>query len=447
MKHATRHLACVLMLGLVMPSAFACRPFGSYGFAEDARGGIWFTEGDNNAISRLDKDGRVVSYPLPTPSAEPSSVALAPNDTVWFAEMTGRKVGRVDARGRITEFPVRGGQPFQIAVDRRGQAWFTQMGGHDPEHGPGSGHGAHPAGIGRVDRAGKVHFHPAPEGWPTSIAFDRRGDTWVTLLVPGATNRQAAGRLARLDVKGRWRIAARWPDNSCPRNLNADPRGGMYFSDGCRETVGHRAADGILTEWKMPAGTRIQDMALGGDGRLWITDRKHLGHIDARGQLSLTERPENGDATMAVFVTREGDVLFSEFYNYNINRLTRSGEFVEHLVSVDERRGAREIRDGDSCSIRFAARIADKASMDARRIEEVRSGSFKPDGQGTEKLVEQQCLICHDARRLLLSRRSDWQPSILRMQAYREARQVPPLPAADRDRLVHYFNSHYGVAR
>lgn len=73
--------------------------------------------------------------------------------------------------------------------------------------------------------------------------------------------------------------------------------------------------------------------------------------------------------------------------------------------------------------------------------------TFKADGAGTEKLVEQKCLACHDARRLLLSRRSDWTPSITRMHAYRDIRKVEPLTAEETMRLVRYFNENYGLAR
>lgn len=436
-------VAVAVMLSSLSLTANACRPFGSYGFAEDRDGGIWFTEGDNNAISRLAPDGTVVSHRLPTANAEPSSVALAPDGSVWFAEMEGRKVGRLGRDGRIVEFDVRGGPPFRVVVDASGEAWFTEM----ADHGGGDhAHHGNQSGIGRVDRQGEVHFHPAPEGWPTSIAIDAHGHVWITLLVPGNSDHKARGRIARLSPDGRWEIVSAWNAYSCPRNLVPDAKGGIFFSDGCRETVGYREAQGRRKEWRLPKGTRIQDMSLGRDGQLWFTDRKHIGHI-VKGKVALADRPDNGDATMAVLATRKGDVVFSEFYNYNINRLTKNGEYIEHLVNVDERKGAREVKEGEVCYVQFAARIAAKAEMDAKRAEEVRNGRFKPDGNGTEKLVEQKCLVCHDSRRLLLSRRSDWTPSINRMHAYRDVRQVEPLIAEETTRLVRYFNENYGLGR
>lgn len=441
-----RHLApaIALLLAGLSPPASACRPFGSYQFVEDAGGGIWFTEGDNNALSRLAPNGTVTAHKLPTPNAEPSSVAADKRGNIWFVEMDAGKIGRLDKSGRIVEYPTSGGHPSQVAVDGQGEAWFTRMSGHEngDDH---TGHGTHnTAGIGRIDKQGTQHFHPAPEGWPTSIAVDARGGVWVSLLVPGSRNGSPKGRLATLSRAGQWTVALAW-DNSCPRNLTADRKGGLYFSDGCRKIAGHRAPDGKTAEWRLPDGTQIQSLSLARDGRLWFTDRRHLGYLDGKGKATLIDRPDNGDQTMAVLATRKGDVVFSEFYNYNINRLTRDGPLVEHLVNVDERREVREVKEGEICYAQFGARIAAKAEMDARRAAEVRDGSFKPDGAGTEKLVERKCLVCHDARRLLLSRRSDWTPSLTRMHDYRNLRNVEPLTADETARLVHYFNEHYGL--
>jgi len=437
-------LAALLLVTAV--PAIACRPFGSYEFVEDTEGGIWFTEGDNNAVSRLAPDGAVVSHPLPTANAEPSSLALDHEGNVWFAEMEGRKIGRLGRDGRIVEFPVTGGHPFQVKVDRAGETWFTQQGDHQAKSE--GDHAAHvnASGIGRIDRLGVTHFYPAPEGWATSITFDRNDEAWVSILVSRGETAKPKGIVARLSREGDWQVDATW-ENSCPRNLLADAAGRLYYTDGCRHTAGYRTVGGKWVEWTLPGETNIQQTSLARNGTLWFTDRQHLGRIDGRGKVRIVSRADNGDATMAVLATRNGDVVFSEFYNYNVNRLKKTGEFVEHLVAVDERKSAREVKEGEVCRIEFGARIAAKAEMDRKRAEEVRNGRFKPDGMGTENLVVQKCQVCHDARRLLLSRRSDWTPSITRMHDYRRIRNVEPLTAEETTRLVRYFNENYGLAR
>lgn len=437
-------LAC-LAAALALP-AEACRPFGSYQFVEDAAGGLWFTEGDNNAVSRLAPDGSVTAHKLPTPNAEPSSLALDRTGKLWFVEMEGGRIGRLDRSGRITEFPTSDGHPGTIAVDARGDAWFTQMAGHEASTDPHAGHGsAMVAKVGRIDAAGKMHDYRLAEGWPTSIAFARGDDrAWVSVLVPGERPR---GKLLRLDRVGRWTPVAAW-ENSCPGNLTLQANGRPAYSDHCRGVVGRVDGRGGLVEQALPAGTYIQQLAAAPDGSLWFSgdEKGRLGRVDRDGKLSYLERRAD-DQTMAVLVTRRGEVVFSEFYNYNINRLTRAGDYVEHLVNVDERKDVREVREGEVCYVRFAARIAAKAEMDEKRAAEVRSGRFKADGQGTEKLVEEKCLACHDARRLLLSRRSDWTPSIVRMHAYRDIRGAGALSPEDTARIVAYFNTHYGLSR
>lgn len=447
----TRFLVSMLaavLCGLTMP-AEACRLFGSYQFVEDKDGGIWFTEGDNNAVSRLAPNGDIKAFPLPTPNAEPSSLALDRRGNLWFVESEGRKIGRLDKDGRIVEYPVEGGMPYFIAVDARGEAWFTQMAGeHDHGGGEHAGH-AHPipGQVGRIDRAGRIHAYPLEEGTPSSIAIDKQDRIWVTISIYGkGEGGESRGKLARLERDGTWKILASW-EKGCPSRLRPVPGGRVLFTDGCRHVLAKVTPAGAIRETQLPAGMTIQDMAVGADGRLWYSDRKHIGHFDAKGRPVHAARPDNGDMTFAVLPTRRGDIVFSEGYNYNINRLKKSGEFVEHLVNIDERKVARQVKDGEVCYVQFGARIAAKTEMDKLRADEVKAGTFKPDGAGTEKLVEQKCLACHDARRLLLSRRSDWTPSITRMHAYRDIRKAEPLTAEETTRLVRYFNENYGLAR
>jgi streptogramin lyase len=445
MKTPRRLSALLFAAVLVHGSAFACRPFGSYEFIEDDAGGIWFTEGDNNAIARLAKDGTVKSYPLPTPHAEPISLARDRKGNIWFVESDGAQIGRLGRDGRIREYATTDGHPVHVALDRNGEAWFTQMSGNESGAGDHSGHGAHMiAKVGRIDGQGTVHSFPLAEGWPTSLVFDRDDRAWVTILVPGGKTDRPKGKLARLSRGGEWTyIAVR--ENSCPSNLLAAPDGRILFSDGCRNTVETIDARGNFREQALASGTQLQQMTFAADGTLWFTDRKNLGRIDAQGKVTIVPRPDNGDDTMAVLATRDGDIVFSEFYNYNVNRLTKNGELVEHLVDIEHRRGAREVRDGEICYVNFASRIAAKSEMDRKRAEEVKKGGFKPDGAGTERLVEQKCLVCHDARRLLLARRSDWTPSITRMHSYRRVRDVEPLTPEETSTLVRYFNEYYGL--
>ncbi len=424
--------------------AYACRPFGSYGFAEDKNGGIWFTEGDSNAISRLSMDGTVTSHLLPTPAAEPSSIAVDGAGNVWFTEMDGRQVGRLTPDGKITEYPVHMGQPFQIAADANGDAWFTVLGEHR-HNTDGQAHQPAPSGIGRLGMNGRLDFYPVPSGWPSAIAFDSQGQVWVTLQQAEGNKGNSQGWLLRLTRDGQWHEERHWATRSCPRNLVPDHRGGIYFSDGCRNSVSYRSSNGTLRERYLPKNIQIQGLSLGSHGRLWFTDRAALEYLDPQGRPIRLRRPVAGDATMAVLALSNGEVVYSEIYNYNINRRTRDGHFVEYLIGIDYPQVVQEPRGRKISTIEYSAPIVAKAEMERRRVETVNLSHFQEDGLGTEKLVAGKCFACHDAHRLLLARRSDWSGTIERMQSYRGYHGLPLLNESERNRLISYFNTYYGL--
>lgn len=450
-----KRVPLVVLLGtalLAASPAEACRPFGSYVFVEDDEGGIWFTEGDNNAISRLMPDGDVRSFPLPTPHAEPSSIALGKKGEVWFVESDAMQIGRLGPDERITEYPTTDGHPVLVAVDSKGEVWFTQMAGdHPAATGEHTGHEKKwISKIGRITADERTLDYPLAAGWPTSIAIDPRDVVWVTILVRGdlvGGNGRPLGKLAKVDREGRWTILQEW-ENSCPSNLTLTPDGGLAFSDHCRGTFARIDARMKLSETAFPPKTTIQQMSATRDGTLWFTAAEggRIGRIATDNRVEFVDRPPNGDEPFAILATKSGDIVYSEFYNYNINRLTNEGVFEEFLVNVDQRSGVRIAKEGEVCAVKFGARIVEKKEMDLLRSEEVKNGRFRATADGVEKMVEERCLNCHDARRLLLSRRSDWTPSIERMQDYMRIRDVPQLTDEEKNILIGYFNTYYTIA-
>jgi hypothetical protein len=57
----------------------------------------------------------------------------------------------------------------------------------------------------------------------------------------------------------------------------------------------------------------------------------------------------------AMTISRRGGLIFSETYNYNINRLSREGVFTEHLVNVDHRQDLKKVERSGLCYLRFIA--------------------------------------------------------------------------------------------
>lgn len=439
------------LAGLGAAPAEACRPFGSYQFVEDRAGGIWFTEGDNNAVSRLAPDGTVRSFPLPTPSAEVISLALDAKGNLWFAEGDGMKIGRLTRRGKITEFPVPEGHPGWIAADSKGNVWFTVKAPASQEgHGDHAGHEML-SGVGRLSAGGKMDVYPLSEGWATSLAIDHQDRVWVSVLVPAqdqANMGSSRGYVGTVEAGGKWHtVAAR--EGSCPMNLTPAPDGKLWISDRCRGTVEKIDVSGKTVSVELPPGAFAQKMSADQRGNLWFADslRNRLAKVTPQGKIAEFPLPADNGGPFAILASRKGGIYFSETYNYNVNQLSK-GVFSERLVNAEERRKeARETRSGEICYVQFGARIASKTALERKRAQEYRALRLKDSGDGASKLAERRCTVCHDLKRILLSRKTEWLPSITRMQEYMAVRKIPRLTEEEMQTVARYFNTHYNLGR
>jgi len=426
-------------LSVLSSGVEACRPFGSYAFVEDAEDGIWFTEGDNNAVSRLASDGTVTAYPLPTPGAEPSDLALDAKGNLWFAEMYGGKIGRLSPQGKITEYPLGDhAHPWRVQVDREGEVWFLE--------------GQNPGRVGRLTADGTIRNYWLAEGWPTAMAPAPDDGLWLSVLLPGAIQggkpAPAAGRIFHLSRDGRWReFLSR--SSSCPMNVTPDARGRLWFSDRCRHSIERLDPEGDLLRIEMPADAFIQGMELDAEGGLWFIDstRNLIGRLDSAGGIRTYPLPGNTGGPFAMALSRRGGLIFSETYNYNINRLSRDGVFTEQLVNVDYRQGVEKVEGGEVCYLRFATLMQRKEEMEARRAAALAAGSLADEGSPGARLLRERCVTCHDLKRILLARKSDWRPSLGLMDTYMGLRHVVSLSEDERALLLDYLNTYYNIGQ
>ncbi|MCK9532013.1 MAG: hypothetical protein M0R77_15830 [Gammaproteobacteria bacterium] len=430
MRHRLMLIAALLAI-VTTQSAFACRPFGSYDFVEDAQGNVWFTEQDSNAVSRMASDGSVTAYPIPTPNAEPYSLALDGKGNLWFSERRAGKLGRVAPDGTITEYalPIEGAQPFAL-LSQGSALWFTT--------------GPLRRTVVRMDMEGKFTEMPAPHGWPSSISAADDGALWVTLLQPGETMAQAQGYLARLDRAGQWKIVEQRGAGSCPNNVHIGGDGALWLSDRCRGAIERRDAQERTVSFPYPEGL-VQNAALDHDGNFWFVDSTRnnlIGRMSPGGRLDTWPLPGNNGGPFAVAALRNGDVIFSEMYNYNINRFMR-GVFEEYLVAVDHRKQIREVEEGEICRLEYAAVIADKMALERERVEALKTAGFK--AAPGQELVSGRCLTCHDATRILRARKSDWSYTIELMQAQITMRGLPALTDEERRTVIGYLNRYYNT--
>ena len=85
--------------------------------------------------------------------------------------------------------------------------------------------------------------------------------------------------------------------------------------------------------------------------------------------------------------------------------------------------------------------------MEAERTAAISGGKLADEGSAGAKLLREKCLACHDIKRILLARKSDWRPSLGLMTTYMGIRHVVPLAVTERDILLAYLNTYYNIDR
>ena len=96
---------------------------------DEKRNNIWFTDARINALGSFDiQSGKIVLYGIPTNNSGIMGVILSPdNKTIWFTEIIGNKIGSLDIESNsMVEFPT--GDltgPTLLAFDSRGELWVT----------------------------------------------------------------------------------------------------------------------------------------------------------------------------------------------------------------------------------------------------------------------------------------------------------------------------------
>ena len=102
--------ACQVDCATAVVPPIAASPFG---ITSGPLGSIWFSL--DNSIARIDRQGRISTYPLPDPNElDAGWMTTGPSGSVWFAERDTGKIGRITASGRLTEFAL----PTSTAVPR-----------------------------------------------------------------------------------------------------------------------------------------------------------------------------------------------------------------------------------------------------------------------------------------------------------------------------------------
>jgi virginiamycin B lyase len=235
--------------------------FEPLGLASDGSGGAWYTDTSMRAISRVFADGRIQSFPLPTPIVRLGRLAVAPDGAVWFADIVTAGVTRLqDGIYRRHGVGEQGGTPYGIAVDAKGVVWTTLQGADK---------------LGRLSTDGQMTVLDVPtrNGGLGDIAVDRNGAVWFLELRANKIARYADGRFTEFLV----------PTPAAGLTaLATAPDGSVWFTELSAGKLG-RLRNGGIKEFRLPhAGSRPFGVAVNAANDIWYTDLSGwLGMIPA----------------------------------------------------------------------------------------------------------------------------------------------------------------------
>jgi virginiamycin B lyase len=236
---------------------------------------LYFTLQNASAIGRLERDGQIDLYPLPT-FGFPSDITLGPDGNVWFTGGNGT-VGRMTPAGVITEFRYDAfDSALGITAGPDGAIWFTTIGDL----------------VWRLDVNGFTSF-PLPAGtFPGDITAGGDGNVWFT---------QSSG-IGRMTPEGDY--TAFGAGSVTPFAITRGPDGNVWFTERFGQRIGKVTPAGDFTFYPTELHT-LDSIAPGAGNVLWFSsfgDDK-VARITTDGVITPTpEIPGSGPTGIAAGV-------------------------------------------------------------------------------------------------------------------------------------------------
>jgi virginiamycin B lyase len=222
----------------------------------------------------------IVEFPIPSVAADPEGITCGPDGAYWFVEFNEGQIGRIDTNGNLREYviPSGGSRPYDIVNAGDGSnLWFTE---------------ASYSQIGRINTNGAIQEFRLPfTATSTGITVGPDGRLWVLDFggeyVPGAKTNGGvfALTLSNAVVTGGIYYNSNMTVHSRPFSITSGPDGNLYFSEQLAGNVGRITTNGIITEATVtPTNGQPFDMTTGPDGAIWFT----MANTNALGRFATT---------------------------------------------------------------------------------------------------------------------------------------------------------------
>jgi virginiamycin B lyase len=155
------------------PKPILSHPHGM-GFAPDMKT-IWYTGKATGTVGKINPNGQVQTFALPTVGSVPIYIKAGPDGNMWVTELVGNVIARVTQAGKVDEFciPTHNSRPIAIVPEPGGQAmWFSEEAGNK---------------VARIDMKGNITEYAVPKKQANMIlaglSFDSQKNLWVQQYV------------------------------------------------------------------------------------------------------------------------------------------------------------------------------------------------------------------------------------------------------------------------
>lgn len=250
------------------------------GIAVGSDGNLWFIENSANKIGTINPSTHAVSeFSVPTAGSNTWGITAGPDGNIWFTERTAKKIGTISPTTHaFSEFAV-SGTPVGITAGPDGNIWFTEWGSGGE--------------IGIINNAThSLSEYPKPSGFANNtmwITGGSDGNLWVTEV--GTT------RIARFNPTNHTYTVFGSPvAGHVIYHVASGPDGNVWFSDYDGGVGLVNVTTGAITEYSLPApSSNSYGITAGPDGNVWFTDQA-AGQIGKVGPTTgaVTEYPIDG---------------------------------------------------------------------------------------------------------------------------------------------------------
>lgn len=279
------------------------------GISAGPDGNLWFTENNVGKIGRLLRaNGQISEFSIPM-GGSPLGIVNGPAGALWYAD-EANKIGRVQTDGSITEFtlPTPSGfrGPNHICVGPDGNLWFTE-----------NLKGA----IGRATPAGLITEFGLPNSQTTGITSAPDGRLWFT---------ESSGGIGQITTSGVISSFALPTVGAFPSGITVGPDGALWVAESGVDKIARITLAGSVTEFPVgpPPGASLSvptDIVTGTDGNLWFTEffGSSVGRITPGGAVSHFSLPSIYSTSMpfGIVATQDGNIWFTEWRYSLIGRI------------------------------------------------------------------------------------------------------------------------------